>query len=756
MKTAMLTAAMVLAMPAFAFAQGADAASRKSDEKLNELYKQIEARLKDDADTKTLFVQAQRNWIKFRDAECSFQTAGVAGGSVVPMLIAQCMDSLTQSRVKDFEGYLKCQEGDPSCPVPAANTSPAVPAVADETGRPALAQAARPIPIPLQHVRRHFGTDSDGFNSYRLGIMMGINGAKPRLYEFDTGSDEFNAEIDSSVPGVKPVPGSKPEMYAYGDGTYGDWVQQVLFDSLSYYDPDDPSKPVVTFDGGFSAARVVDYVYTKGFGGFKDANVTQKPIGHHGDTPVYADLNDRKSMQNGEPGSEPPFYGILGAGDFVDEGDESAAPGTQTQSGYVISANANLEKKTTPGCAPCLTLNLSASLRSQFTALMPWGELDYEYRQRRFPRSGANASNQYEGSYRYTLSFEHKGKNQSVDFSGPVLLDTGTPNFIFITTQDILNKLKSRGFHIDEYGDELIDFKFFGFDDSINNHEYDNVDIFRQSDEVGGNGVILGMLFFQSNSIMYDLENRTTAYSPYFVSAANFTTDAAAKDQVQLNRATSDAGSKGWLGLAGIISGAGDFTVEKDADVRMTGANTYTGTTHVAADGYLTLAGPGSIEHSSRVMVDGVLNIDQKGNHLKPWGVAHSLNDTAIRNLGGKGEVYLGAGRLILTEADGQFDGTIADYNDAGATSGGLVVAGGKLTLSGENKYSGMTEVAAGAELHVTGSLTGDVSVSGLLVVDGEVSGKVTVKEGGRLTGLGKLGSVMVAEGGKADPMKTR
>jgi cytoskeletal protein CcmA (bactofilin family) len=58
--------------------------------------------------------------------------------------------------------------------------------------------------------------------------------------------------------------------------------------------------------------------------------------------------------------------------------------------------------------------------------------------------------------------------------------------------------------------------------------------------------------------------------------------------------------------------------------------------------------------------------------------------------------------------------------------------------------------------LHVTGSLTGDVSVSGLLVVDGEVSGKVTVKEGGRLTGLGKLGSVMVAEGGKADPMKTR
>ncbi|WP_352777293.1 lysozyme inhibitor LprI family protein [Mesorhizobium sp. M0571] len=770
MKTAILTTAMVLAMPAFAFGQDkcyddakdqaapnecADAASKKSDKKLNELYKQIETRLDDDADTRTLLGQAQRDWVKFRDAECSFQTAGAAEGSMMPTLVAQCLDSLTQSRVKDFEGYLKCREGDLSCPVPAANTSPAVPAAGDEHGRAVLAQTADSIPIPLQHVSGQFGTGSDEVIYHKLGIMMGINGAKPRLFEFDTGSDVLNAEIDSSVPGVKPVRGSKPEMYPYGNGTYGGWVQQVRFDSLSYYDPDNPSEPVVTLDGGFAAGRVVDYVFTKDFGDLEDANVTQKPVGHHGDTPVYADLDARKSMQNGEPGNEAPFYGVLGAGDFINEGDQTAAPGSQTQSGYVVSANANLGEKTTPGCAPCLTLNLSPSLRSQFTALMPWGELDYEFVQRRFPRSGANASNQYEGSYRYTISFDHKGKKQSVDFRGPVLLDTGTTSFIYITTESTLDKLRTRGIHIDKFGDELIDFKFFGFYDSINNREYDDVDILRQSDEVIVGGLILGLPFFESNSVMYDLENRTTAYSPYFVSAANFTTDAAAEDEVQLNRATSDAGSDGWLGLAGIISGAGDFTIEKDADVRMTGANAYTGTTHIAADGYLTLAGPGSIEHSSRVVVDGVLNLDQKGNYLEPWGAARSMNDTAIRNLGGKGEVYLGAGRLILTEADGQFDGTIANYDDAG-DSGGLVIAGGKLTLSGKNKYSGMTEVAAGAELHVIGSLTGDVSVSGLLVVDGEVSGKVTVKEGGRLTGSGKVGSITVAEGGKADPMTTR
>jgi uncharacterized protein YecT (DUF1311 family) len=129
MKTAILTAAMVLVVPAFAFAQDkcadamdqatmnecADAAFKESDKKLNELYKQVEARLEDDADIKKLLIQAQRDWVKFRDAECSFQTAGAAGGSVMPMLTLQCMDDLTQSRVKDFEVYLNCKEGDLGC-----------------------------------------------------------------------------------------------------------------------------------------------------------------------------------------------------------------------------------------------------------------------------------------------------------------------------------------------------------------------------------------------------------------------------------------------------------------------------------------------------------------------------------------------------------------------------------------------------------------------------------------------------------------
>lgn len=70
------------------------------------------------------------------------------------------------------------------------------------------------------------------------------------------------------------------------------------------------------------------------------------------------------------------------------------------------------------------------------------------------------------------------------------------------------------------------------------------------------------------------------------------------------------------------------------------------------------------------------------------------------------------------------------------------MLAGGKLTIAGDNDYSGLTEVASGAEMHVTGQLAGDVSVHGKLSVDGQVSGTVTVHEGGELSGNGAISAV--------------
>jgi uncharacterized protein YecT (DUF1311 family) len=95
-------------------------AFEKSDAELNKLFKQTEGRLKDDADTTKLLITAQRAWVSFRDAECAFSSSMVAQGSVYPFVKNSCLEGLTQSRIKDLKVYLSCEEGDMSCPVPAA------------------------------------------------------------------------------------------------------------------------------------------------------------------------------------------------------------------------------------------------------------------------------------------------------------------------------------------------------------------------------------------------------------------------------------------------------------------------------------------------------------------------------------------------------------------------------------------------------------------------------------------------------------
>ncbi|MHC8319512.1 lysozyme inhibitor LprI family protein [Pseudomonas sp. GB2N2] len=92
--------------------------NKAADKELNTLYQQITARLKGNPDSKKLLVGAQRGWIGFRDAECKFSASGVEGGSVYPVIYGECITELTKARVETFKNYLKCQEGDMSCPVP--------------------------------------------------------------------------------------------------------------------------------------------------------------------------------------------------------------------------------------------------------------------------------------------------------------------------------------------------------------------------------------------------------------------------------------------------------------------------------------------------------------------------------------------------------------------------------------------------------------------------------------------------------------
>lgn len=90
----------------------------RNDAQLNANYALLKLRLADDTETEQKLVAAQRNWIAFRDAECTFSSSGVAGGSFYGVVQTNCLNRLTQKRNDDFAQYLKCQEGDLSCPTP--------------------------------------------------------------------------------------------------------------------------------------------------------------------------------------------------------------------------------------------------------------------------------------------------------------------------------------------------------------------------------------------------------------------------------------------------------------------------------------------------------------------------------------------------------------------------------------------------------------------------------------------------------------
>lgn len=90
-----------------------------SDSQLNAAYGEIMRRLADDQDGRKRLQAAQRAWVSFRDGECAFQTAMTTGGSIHPMLVAQCRTALTDERTKQLDAYLACAEGDMTCPVPA-------------------------------------------------------------------------------------------------------------------------------------------------------------------------------------------------------------------------------------------------------------------------------------------------------------------------------------------------------------------------------------------------------------------------------------------------------------------------------------------------------------------------------------------------------------------------------------------------------------------------------------------------------------
>ena len=77
--------------------------------------KTLDARLK--ASDRTRWRAAQKSWIAWRTAQCSFESGAAAGGSAREMLRWQCVTRLTQERTTVIERLSKCSQGDLACPV---------------------------------------------------------------------------------------------------------------------------------------------------------------------------------------------------------------------------------------------------------------------------------------------------------------------------------------------------------------------------------------------------------------------------------------------------------------------------------------------------------------------------------------------------------------------------------------------------------------------------------------------------------------
>ncbi|MBE1206449.1 autotransporter-associated beta strand repeat-containing protein [Aminobacter carboxidus] len=182
-------------------------------------------------------------------------------------------------------------------------------------------------------------------------------------------------------------------------------------------------------------------------------------------------------------------------------------------------------------------------------------------------------------------------------------------------------------------------------------------------------------------------------------------------------------GNNDWTDFSGVINGTGGLTKKGSGTFTLSGSNTYTGATKIDA-GTLKAGAANTIASASAVGVASGATFDLDGH-----------NQT-IASLAGAGNVKLGAGTLTSG------DGNDTEFSGIMSGTGGLAKQGtGKLTISGDNTYTGTTSVKAG-ELQVNGKLAdtavtvdSDATLSG----SGTIAGSVTVSDGGHIApGAGK------------------
>jgi uncharacterized protein YecT (DUF1311 family) len=80
--------------------QCAIAEYQRADKELNQPYSELKKT--QDAAVFAKLQAAQRAWVGYRDANCDAEAALYEGGSIVPTIRADCLESLTRERIKEL------------------------------------------------------------------------------------------------------------------------------------------------------------------------------------------------------------------------------------------------------------------------------------------------------------------------------------------------------------------------------------------------------------------------------------------------------------------------------------------------------------------------------------------------------------------------------------------------------------------------------------------------------------------------------
>ncbi|GAB2564389.1 hypothetical protein GCM10027066_04580 [Dyella jejuensis] len=223
----------------------------------------------------------------------------------------------------------------------------------------------------------------------------------------------------------------------------------------------------------------------------------------------------------------------------------------------------------------------------------------------------------------------------------------------------------------------------------------------------GGTTLTGGTLMVSSDANLGDANGALNFNGGTLENTASFTTtrnvNASGAVNIDTDAGTTLTDTAGTITGNGPITKLGAGTLVLGADnssgglnvgagtVQLTGASTDTGATQIASGATLAITGNGSDASAS--------SIDNSGT----FDISGANNAQSIASLAGNGSVNLGNNGLTLTNANGNFSGTIGG-------SGGVTLNGGTEELSGANTYTGGTTLNGGTLAVSSDANLGDAS----------------------------------------------